>query len=63
MTYSTYITSIKLDMENDISNQDNKGETDIRSNPFKDKSYTLFRAEGDITEITDVLHQSFTRIG
>lgn len=39
-----------------------KGQFHIHSNPFDEKSYTLFKAEGDITEVMAVLRQNFTRI-
>jgi quercetin dioxygenase-like cupin family protein len=40
-----------------------KGQFHIHSNPFDKKSYTLFKAEGDITEIMKVLRENFERIG
>lgn len=40
-----------------------KGQFHIHSNPFEETSYTLFKAEGDITEVMKVLRESFTRIG
>lgn len=40
-----------------------KGQYHIHSNPFDEKSHTLFKAEGDITEIMDVLRKNFTRVG
>ncbi len=40
-----------------------KGQFHIHSNPFKETSYTLFKAEGDITEIMAILRENFERIG
>lgn len=40
-----------------------KGQYHIHSNPFSATSYTLFKAEGDITEIMKVLSEKFTRLG
>ncbi|MDQ5886700.1 MAG: hypothetical protein QG593_551 [Patescibacteria group bacterium] len=40
-----------------------KGQYHIHSNPYDEKSYTLFKAEGDITEIMKVLRENFERIG
>lgn len=40
-----------------------KGQYHIHANPFDEKSYTLFKAEGDITEIMEVLRTNFKRIG
>lgn len=39
-----------------------KGQFHIHSNPFEDKSFTLFKAEGDITEVMKVLRDNFERI-
>lgn len=39
-----------------------KGQYHIHSNPFDEKSYTLFKAEGDITEVMKVLRESFQRV-
>lgn len=39
-----------------------KGQYHIHANPFDEKSYTLFKAEGDITDIVKTLKESFTRI-
>jgi quercetin dioxygenase-like cupin family protein len=40
-----------------------KGQYHIHSNPYSEPSYTLFKAEGDITEIMKVLRSNFTRLG
>lgn len=40
-----------------------KGQYHIHSNPFEEKSHTLFKAEGDITEVMKVLRENFTRLG
>jgi quercetin dioxygenase-like cupin family protein len=40
-----------------------KGQYHIHSNPYSETSYTLFKAEGDITEIMKVLRSNFTRLG
>ena len=40
-----------------------KGQFHIHANPFNEKSYTLFKAEGDITEVMKVLRANFQRIG
>ena len=40
-----------------------KGQYHIHSNPFEEKSHTLFKAEGDITDIVDTLRKNFTRVG
>ena len=40
-----------------------KGQFHIHANPFDEKSFTLFKAEGDITEIMKVLRENFARIG
>ncbi len=40
-----------------------KGQYHIHSNPFSETSVTLFKAEGDITEVMKVLRENFTRIG
>lgn len=39
-----------------------KGQFHIHSNPFNETSYTLFKAEGDITEVMQVLRDNFTRL-
>ena len=39
-----------------------KGQFHIHANPYDEKSYTLFKAEGDITEVMKVLRENFTRI-
>ena len=39
------------------------GQYHIHSNPFNETSYTLFKAEGDITEIMKVLRSNFIRLG
>ena len=39
-----------------------KGQYHIHSNPFEDTSYTLFKAEGDITEVMKVLRENFRRL-
>lgn len=39
-----------------------KGQHHIHANPFNEKSYTLFKAEGDITEIMKVLRENFKKI-
>ena len=40
-----------------------KGQYHIHSNPYDETSYTLFKAEGDISEIMKVLRSNFTRLG
>lgn len=40
-----------------------KAQFHIHANPFDEKSYTLFKAEGDITEVMKVLRENFQRIG
>lgn len=40
-----------------------KGQYHIHSNPFDETSYTLFKAEGDITEVMKVLRENFTKLG
>ncbi len=40
-----------------------KGQHHIHSNPFSETSQTLFKAEGDITEVIKVLREGFTRLG
>lgn len=40
-----------------------KGQFHVHSNPFTETSYTLFKAEGDITEVMKVLRENFTRLG
>ena len=40
-----------------------KGQYHIHSNPFSETSYTLFKAEGDITEVMRALRENFTRLG
>lgn len=39
-----------------------KGQFHIHANPYDEKSLTLFKAEGDITEIVAVLRKTFQRI-
>ncbi len=39
-----------------------KGQFHIHANPFEEKSYTLFKAEGDITEVMRALRENFMRI-
>lgn len=39
-----------------------KGQYHIHSNPFDEISYTLFKAEGDITEVMKVLRENFKRL-
>ncbi len=39
-----------------------KGQYHIHSNPFDEKSHTLFKAEGDITEVMKVLREDFERV-
>lgn len=40
-----------------------KAQYHIHSNPFDETSYTLFKAEGDITEVMKVLRENFVRLG
>lgn len=40
-----------------------RGQFHIHANPFDEKSYTFFKAEGDITEVMKVLRENFQRIG
>ena len=40
-----------------------RGQFHIHSNPFEETSYTLFKAEGDITEIMKVLRNNFRKLG
>lgn len=40
-----------------------KGQYHIHSNPFAETSYTLFKAEGDITDIMKVLRDNFIKLG
>jgi quercetin dioxygenase-like cupin family protein len=40
-----------------------KGQYHIHSNPFDVVSFTLFKAEGDISEVMRVLKENFTRLG
>ncbi|MCL2038206.1 hypothetical protein FWG95_04390, partial [Candidatus Saccharibacteria bacterium] len=40
-----------------------KGQWHIHSNPYEETSYTLFKAEGDITEIVKVLRENYTKVG
>jgi len=39
-----------------------KAQFHIHANPYDEKSYTLFKAEGDITEIMKTLRENFIRI-
>lgn len=39
-----------------------KGQYHIHANPFDEPSYTLFKAEGDITEVMKVLRANFERL-
>lgn len=39
-----------------------KGQFHIHSNPYTETSYTLFKAEGDITEVMKVLRQNFIKL-
>ena len=39
-----------------------KGQYHIHANPFDEKSFTLFKAEGDITDIMKVLRENFQKI-
>ncbi len=39
-----------------------KGQYHIHANPFNEPSYTLFKAEGDITEVMKVLRSNFERL-
>lgn len=39
-----------------------KGQFHIHANPFNEKSYTLFKAEGDITEVMKVLRDNFESV-
>ena len=39
-----------------------KGQYHIHANPYEEPSYTLFKAEGDITEVMKVLRATFERI-
>jgi hypothetical protein len=39
-----------------------KGQYHVHSNPFDETSYTLFKAEGDITEIVQALRDNFSRL-
>lgn len=38
-----------------------KGQFHIHSNPFEETSYTLFKAEGDITEVMKVVRENFKK--
>jgi quercetin dioxygenase-like cupin family protein len=40
----------------------NKGQFHIHSNPFSETSYTLFKAEGDISEVMKVVRENFARL-
>jgi quercetin dioxygenase-like cupin family protein len=40
-----------------------KGQFHIHSNPYDESSLTLFKAEGDITDIMDTLRANFKRLG
>lgn len=50
-----------LNVNNSLRMQ--KGQFHIHANPYDEPSYTLFKAEGDITEIMKVLRSAFERIG
>lgn len=39
-----------------------KGQYHIHANPYDEVSYTLFKAEGDITPIVENVRQNFTKI-
>ena len=39
-----------------------KGQFHIHSNPYVEPSYTLFKAEGDITEVVKVVRDTFERV-
>lgn len=39
-----------------------KGQYHIHANPFDEKSHTLFKAEGDITDIVKALKENFQQI-
>ena len=39
-----------------------KGQYHIHSNPYDEPSYTLFKADGDITALVQILRETFTRI-
>jgi hypothetical protein len=39
-----------------------KGQFHIHANPYHETSHTLFKAEGDITEIMMTLRANFTRL-
>ncbi|MEX0617183.1 MAG: hypothetical protein WD231_05285 [Candidatus Woykebacteria bacterium] len=39
-----------------------KGQFHIHANPFEEISYTLFKAEGDITSIVETIRNSFKKI-
>ncbi len=39
-----------------------KGQHHIHANPYDEPSYTLFKAEGDITEIMTVLRANFEKV-
>lgn len=54
------VTEYTLEVGKDL--RMDKGQFHIHSNPFDEPSYTLFKAEGDITEIMKVLRQNFTKL-
>jgi hypothetical protein len=39
-----------------------RGQYHIHANPYDQASYTLFKADGDITAIVDNVRQNFTKI-
>lgn len=39
-----------------------KGQFHIHSNPYSEPSYTLFKAEGDITEVMKVVRETFIKV-
>lgn len=49
-----------LDPEDEIRME--KGQYHIHANSFDEKSFTLFKAEGDITDIVQALRESFERV-
>jgi quercetin dioxygenase-like cupin family protein len=54
------VTEYTLDVGNKLRME--KGQYHIHSNPFSETSYTLFKAEGDITEVMKVLRENFTKL-
>jgi quercetin dioxygenase-like cupin family protein len=40
-----------------------KGQFHIHSNPYDEPSVTLFKAEGDITEVVKVVRETFEKLG